>query len=82
MRQLIEDNISQASTQQTAPFIVEVNGEDAAQAHAQASNDESLDSTLPRAKADPIPIPRPRPVCSGADRIGKPTYTTPVQARK
>jgi len=61
MRQLIEDNIAQASTQQTAPFIVEVNGEDAAQAHAEASSDESVDSALACAKADLVPIPRPRP---------------------
>jgi D-alanyl-D-alanine carboxypeptidase len=61
MRQLIEDNIAQASMQQTAPFIVELNGGDAAQAHAEASTDESLAATLPRVKADPVPIPRPRP---------------------
>ena len=61
MRQLIEDNIAQASTQQTAPFIAEVNGEDAAQAHAEASSDESVDSALACAKADLVPIPRPRP---------------------
>ena len=61
MRQLIEDHIAQASTQQTVPFIVEVNGEDAAQAHAEASKDESLDSALARATADPVPLPRPRP---------------------
>jgi D-alanyl-D-alanine carboxypeptidase len=61
MRQLIEDNIAQASTQQTSPFIVEVDVEDTAQARAQASNDESLDATLQRGKADVVPIPRPRP---------------------
>jgi D-alanyl-D-alanine carboxypeptidase len=63
MRQLIEDNIAQASKQQTAPLIMEGNGGDVAQAHAEASNDESLHlaPALPAAKADPVPIPRPRP---------------------
>jgi len=64
MRQLIEDNIAQASTQQTAPFIVELSGEDAAQAHAEAlqAYAEALQAHAEALKkADAVPIPRPRP---------------------
>jgi D-alanyl-D-alanine carboxypeptidase len=73
MRQLIEDHISQASTQRTAPIIVEANGEDGAHQgsayvgvvapatrNAEAPTGESFDAALARAKTDPVPIPKPR----------------------
>jgi D-alanyl-D-alanine carboxypeptidase len=73
MRQLIEDHISEASTQQTAPIIVEANGEQGARegsAHvgivapaarnAAAPNGERLDVTLALAKAEPVHIPKSR----------------------
>jgi D-alanyl-D-alanine carboxypeptidase len=66
MRQLIEDYISQASTQQTAPVIAEAKGENAAMSALPASaprNAEAVgtgETTLTLAKTDPVPIPRPR----------------------
>jgi len=73
MRQLIEDHVSQGSTQRTAPIIVEANGEngahqdgayvgavDLATRNAEASTGESFDATMARAKVDPVPIPKPR----------------------
>jgi D-alanyl-D-alanine carboxypeptidase len=73
MRQLIEDNISQASTQRTAPIIAEANGEHGADQgdayvgavaaptrNAEAPTGESFGMTLARANAEPVPIPRPR----------------------
>jgi hypothetical protein len=73
MRQLIEDHISEASTQQTAPIIVEANGEHDAReggAHAGviapaarntgALTGERLDVTLALAKAEPVHVPKAR----------------------
>jgi D-alanyl-D-alanine carboxypeptidase len=64
MRQLIEDNIAQASTQQSAPFIAELSGEDAAKAHAEAlqAHAEALQAHAEAVKkANAVPLPRPRP---------------------
>jgi hypothetical protein len=73
MRQLIEDHISQASTQRTAPIIAEANGEHGADQgdayvgavvpptrNAEARAGVTFDATLARANAEPVPIPRPR----------------------
>jgi len=73
MRQLIEAHILQASTQRTAPIIVELNGqENALQDHADvvavapATPDAKPSAAGPSgaaaagAKADPVPVPRPR----------------------
>jgi D-alanyl-D-alanine carboxypeptidase len=73
MRQLIEDHISEASTQRTAPIIVEANGAQGTQdggAHvgvvvpaarnAEAPTDENLDVTLALAKAEMVTIPKRR----------------------
>jgi D-alanyl-D-alanine carboxypeptidase len=71
MRQLIEEYISRASTQRTAPIIVEADGVHdggpyvapvaPATRNAEAPpSGENLDAALAWAKADPVPIPRPR----------------------
>jgi hypothetical protein len=71
MRQLIEEHISQASTQQTAPPMAKAKGED--DAHEGAPHPVAVvpvtrnaeapmdgDATLARAQADSVPIPKPR----------------------
>jgi D-alanyl-D-alanine carboxypeptidase len=73
MRQLIEQHISQASTQRTAPIIVETNAQDSAQqdsAHRDSPRQDGArvvaiapatpDAAVASAKADPVPVPRPR----------------------
>jgi D-alanyl-D-alanine carboxypeptidase len=73
MRQLIEQHISQASTQRTAPIIVETNAQDSAQqdsAHRDSPRQDGArvvavapatpDAAVASAKTDPIPVPRPR----------------------
>jgi D-alanyl-D-alanine carboxypeptidase len=73
MRQLIESHIAEASTQRTAPIIVEANGKPDAQeggapvgANVPAAHSLELptggrfDATLALAKAEPVPIPKPR----------------------
>jgi D-alanyl-D-alanine carboxypeptidase len=73
MRQLIEDHISQASTQRTAPIIMELNGERGAHEGdeglgavapgtriTEVPAGESIDATLAHAKVDPILNPKSR----------------------
>jgi D-alanyl-D-alanine carboxypeptidase len=96
MRQLIEDHISQASTQRIAPIIAEANGEHGAEQSdgyvravappTRRPTSKTFDATLVRANAEPVPIPRPRiQAAKRADNTSKQAISSkasPKQAQR
>ena len=96
MRQLIEEHISQASMQRTAPVVAETKGEEnieegaayfravaPAARNAEASMGDTSDAMLARAQADPVPIPRPRIRAKGRSlKTSKPAATSKAPANR
>src|SRR5262244_3533034 len=93
MRQLIEAHILQASTQRTAPILVEANGQDSAHRqgapatpNAELPAAERADAAAASAKVDPVPVPRPRlqaaKLPASASKQAASTQARPTRAQR